>query len=153
VGQLSPASCFAKALSQKNKSAFNTEYLWHGLRFLRKRDHSIHHGRIAMGHEHDQCSTSNTALAFLAGAIVGALAGILLAPKSGTEARRSIKDYADKTEHDILEKAKEARAALNELIEQGQRFVAEKQADVEAAVKAGREAMKARSKSGAQDAP
>lgn len=106
-----------------------------------------------MERNHPECSAAGTALAFLAGAIVGALAGILLAPKSGPEARRSIKDYADKTEHDILEKAKEARAALSELIEQGQRFVAEKQADVEAAVKAGREAMKARSKSGGQDAP
>jgi gas vesicle protein len=131
-------------LSRKNKTAFNTAPLWHGLRFIRKLDHIIHHGRIAMGYEHDQCSTSNTALAFLAGAIVGAIAGILLAPRSGAEARRAIKDYADRTEDEIIEKAKEARAALDETIERGKRYMGEKRADVEAAMKAGRDAMKER---------
>lgn len=97
-----------------------------------------------MGHEHDQCSTSNTALAFLAGAIMGAIAGILLAPRSGAEARRAIKDYADKTEDEILEKAKEARAALDETIERGKHYMEEKKADIEAAMKAGRDAMKER---------
>jgi gas vesicle protein len=93
-------------------------------------------------------SGAGTALAFLAGAIVGAVAGILLTPKSGQETRRAIKDYAEQTEEEILEKAKEARAALDEVIERGKRYVAEKKADVEAAVKAGREAMKARMEKG-----
>jgi gas vesicle protein len=73
---------------------------------------------------------------------VGAIAGLLLAPKSGQETRRTIMDYADKTEDEIIEKAKEARAALDETIERGKHYMAEKKADVEAAVKAGREAMK-----------
>jgi len=81
-------------------------------------------------------------LVFLCGAIVGAMAGVLFAPKSGTETRRRIKDYADKTEEELIEKAEEARAALDETIERGKQFVAEKKADVEAAVKAGQEAMK-----------
>ncbi|HXV68014.1 MAG TPA: YtxH domain-containing protein, partial [Nitrospira sp.] len=78
------------------------------------------------------------------GAIAGIVAGILLAPKSGEETRRELKGYARKTEEDIIEKAKEARAALDETIERGKRYVAEKKADVEAAVKAGQEAMKER---------
>ena len=41
-----------------------------------------------------------------------------------------------------LEKAKEARAALDETIERGKHFVAEKAADVEAAAKARRETLK-----------
>jgi gas vesicle protein len=72
------------------------------------------------------------------------MAGVLFAPKSGAETRRTIKDYADKTEEEIIEKAEEARAALDETIERGKRFIAEKRADVEAAVQAGREAMKER---------
>jgi hypothetical protein len=44
----------------------------------------------------------------------------------------------------LIEKAKEARAALDQAIERGKSFVAEKRADVEAAVKAGKEAMKER---------
>lgn len=97
-----------------------------------------------MERQDSECSVSPTALAFLGGAIVGAIAGVLFAPKSGPETRRAIKGYADKTEDEIIEKAKEARAALDETIERGKHFIAEKKADAEAAVKAGREAMKER---------
>jgi gas vesicle protein len=72
------------------------------------------------------------------------MAGILLAPKSGEETRREISGYARRTEEEIIEKAKEARAALDEVIERGKHFVEEKRADVEAALQAGREAMKER---------
>jgi gas vesicle protein len=74
--------------------------------------------------------------------VAGVVAGLLLAPKSGEETRRDLKGYARRTEEEILEKAKEARAALDETIERGKHFIAEKTADVEAAVKTGREAMK-----------
>jgi gas vesicle protein len=80
----------------------------------------------------------------LGGALAGVVAGILLAPKSGEETRRALKGYARKTEEEVIERAKEARAALDEAIERGKHFVAEKTTDVEAAVKAGREAMKER---------
>jgi gas vesicle protein len=95
-----------------------------------------------MERQNAECSGPAIGLAFIGGALVGAIAGLLLAPKSGQETRRTIKDYADKTEDEIIEKAKEARAALDETIERGKHYMAEKKADVEAAVKAGREAMK-----------
>lgn len=79
---------------------------------------------------------------FWGGAIAGGIAGILFAPKSGEETRRELKGYARKTEEELIEKAKEARAALDDVIERGKHFVTEKRADVEAAVKAGKEAMK-----------
>jgi gas vesicle protein len=97
-----------------------------------------------MERQNAECSGQAIGLAFLGGALVGAIAGMLLAPKSGPETRRAIKDYADKTEDEIIEKAKEVRAALDETIERGKHYMAEKKADVEAAVKAGREAMKER---------
>jgi hypothetical protein len=53
-----------------------------------------------------------------------------------------LKRYAKRAEEEVLEKAKEARAALDETIERGKQFIAEKRVDVEAAVKAGKEAMK-----------
>lgn len=83
-------------------------------------------------------------LAFLGGAIAGAVAGILLAPKSGKETRQELTDYARQTEEEVMNKAKEARAALDEMIERGKQFMAEKKSDVEAAVAAGKEAMKER---------
>jgi gas vesicle protein len=95
-----------------------------------------------MEDQNAKCSAQALALAFLGGAIAGAVAGILLAPKSGEETRRALKGYARKAEEEVIERAKEARAALDEAIERGKHFVAEKKADVEAAVKAGKEAMK-----------
>ncbi len=92
---------------------------------------------------HDaRCSSQAVALAFLGGALAGAVAGILLAPKSGEETRRELRGYARKAEEEVIERAKEARAALDEMIERGRHFVAEKRADVDAAVTAGKEAMK-----------
>ena len=95
-----------------------------------------------MDNQETQCSGPTVALAFLGGAMAGMVAGLLLAPKPGEETRRALKGYGRKAEEEVLEKAKEARAALDRAIERGERFLAEKTADVEAAVKAGREAMK-----------
>jgi gas vesicle protein len=95
-----------------------------------------------MPNQDAKCSPETVVLAFLGGAIGGMIAGILLAPRSGEETRRELKSQARRTEEDIIEKAKEARAALDEVIERGKQFVDEKRADVEAAVKAGREAFK-----------
>jgi len=95
-----------------------------------------------MEDQNDKCSAQALALAFLGGAIAGAVAGILLAPKSGEETRRALKGYARKAEDEVIEKAKEARAVLDEMIERGKHFVVEKRADVEAAVMAGKQGMK-----------
>ena len=95
-----------------------------------------------MDNQDSKCSSPAVALAFLGGAVAGVVAGLLLAPKSGEETRRAVKGYAKKAEEEVLQKAKEARAALDETIERGKHFIAEKTADVEAAVKAGRETMK-----------
>jgi gas vesicle protein len=95
-----------------------------------------------MDNRETQCSGPAVVLAFLGGAMAGVVASLLLAPKSGEETRRDLKGYARRAEEEILERAKEARAALDETIEHGTHFLAEKAAKVEAAVKAGREAMK-----------
>ena len=95
-----------------------------------------------MDNQDSKCSSQVIALAFLGGAVAGVVAGLLLAPKSGEEMRRALKGYARRAEEEVLEKAKEARAALDETIERGKHFIAEKAADVEAAAKTGREAMK-----------
>lgn len=95
-----------------------------------------------MEYQESKCSVQTVALAFLGGAVAGVVAGILLAPKSGEETRRDLKRYARRAEEEVLEKAKEARAALDETIERGKQFIAEKRVDVESAVKAGKEAMK-----------
>ena len=95
-----------------------------------------------MDNQNAKCSGQTVLLAVIGGAIAGAIAGILFAPKSGEETRRELKEYARKREEELIEKAKEAQAALEDVIERGKHFVTETRADVEAAVKAGKEAMK-----------
>ena len=95
-----------------------------------------------MDNQDSKCSSPAVALAFLGGAVAGVVAGLFLAPKSGEETRRALKGYARRVEEEVLEKAKEARAALDETIERGKHFIAEKAADVVAATKTGRETMK-----------
>ena len=95
-----------------------------------------------MDNQNAKCSAQTVLFAFLGGAVAGAVAGILFAPQSGEETRRELKGYARKTEEELIEKAKEARAALDDVIERGKHLVTEKRAEVEAAVKAGKEAMK-----------
>ena len=53
-----------------------------------------------------------------------------------------MKGYAKRAEEEVLEKAKEARVALDETIERGEHFIAEKTADVETAIKAGGKSIK-----------
>lgn len=95
-----------------------------------------------MNNQETKYSVSAVVLAFLGGAMGGVVAGLLLAPKPGEEMRRAVKGYARRAEEEVLEKAKEARAALDQIIERGEHFIAGKTADAEAAVKAGGEAMK-----------
>ena len=94
-----------------------------------------------MDNQGSNYSSLTVTLAFLGGALAGVVAGLLLAPKTGEETRRDLKGYARKAEEEVLEKAKEARAALDETIERGKHFFAEKTVDVETAVKASRGAM------------
>ena len=97
-----------------------------------------------MAYQDGRCSPETVFLAFLGGAIGGMIAGILLAPKSGEETRRVIQRHARRTEEDLIERAKDARAALDEVLERGKHFVDEKRADMEAAVTSGRDAIKER---------
>ena len=90
----------------------------------------------------NRCSGQALFLAFLGGAVAGTIVGMLFAPQSGEQTRRELKVYARKSEEELIEKAKDARVALDEAIERGKIFVAGKRADFEAAVKAGKEAMK-----------
>ena len=95
-----------------------------------------------MDNQDSKCSAQSIALAFLGGAIAGVAAGILLAPKSGEETRRALKGYARRAEEEVLEKAKEARAALDETIERGKQFMAEKRRTSRQQSRPGERAMK-----------
>ena len=95
-----------------------------------------------MAAEDNGFSSGAVAFAFLAGAIIGVGAALLLAPQSGAETRKLLRNYAEKAEEEALEKAKEAKVALDKAIEQGKQFVNEKKTVLTAAFEAGKEAMK-----------
>ena len=95
-----------------------------------------------MAAEDNGYSAGAVAFAFLAGAVIGAGAALLLAPQTGEETRNLLKRYAKEAEKDVLEKAKEAKATMETAIEQGKHFLNEKKTVLTAAFEAGKEAMK-----------
>jgi gas vesicle protein len=95
-----------------------------------------------MATEDSGYSAGAVGFALLAGAVIGVGAALLLAPQSGVETRKLLKTYAEKAEEEILEKAKEAREALDTAVGQGKRFIKEKQSVLTEAFEAGREALK-----------
>ena len=95
-----------------------------------------------MAAEDNGYSAGAIAFAFLAGAVIGAGAALLLAPQTGAETRKLLKNYAEKAEEEALEKAKEAKATIEKAVEQGKQFINEKKTVLTAAFEAGKEAMR-----------
>ena len=79
-------------------------------------------------------------LAFLAGSVVGAAVGFLLAPSSGADTRRKIKDTSLEAKDKALEKVGSVKSEATELVERGKEKVAGVKAQIQSAVEAGKEA-------------
>ena len=84
---------------------------------------------------------------FLVGLGVGALMGVLFAPKSGEETRDYLSKRADDGREFAQKKARELRERADELIERGKDVASRKRDSISAAVDAGREAFLRESKS------
>ena len=84
---------------------------------------------------------------FLVGLGVGALLGVLFAPKSGEETRDYLTKRADEGREFAQKKAKELRDRADDLIERGKDVAARKRDSIAAAVDAGREAFLRETKS------
>lgn len=77
---------------------------------------------------------------FIVGLGMGALVGILFAPKSGEETRDYLSKRADEGREYAQRKARELRERADDLIERGKETVAQQKESVSAAVDAGRQA-------------
>ena len=77
---------------------------------------------------------------FLVGLGIGALVGILFAPKSGEETREYLAQKADEGRDYAQRKARELRERADDLIERGKGVAARQKDSLSAAVDAGREA-------------
>lgn len=84
---------------------------------------------------------------FLVGVGIGALLGVLFAPKSGEETRDYLSKRADEGREFAQKKARELRERADDLIERGKDVAARKRDSLSAAVDAGREAFLRESKS------
>ena len=79
---------------------------------------------------------------FLVGMGIGALLGILFAPKSGEETREELLERADQGREYAQRKARELRERAEELLERSRELVERQKDQLSAAVDAGKEAYK-----------
>ena len=79
-------------------------------------------------------------LAFLAGSVVGAAVGLLLAPSSGADTRQKIKATSLDTRDKALEKVDAVKSEATNIVERGKGRVAEVKTQIQTAVDAGKEA-------------
>lgn len=83
---------------------------------------------------------------FLVGLGIGALLGILFAPKSGEETREFLSSKADEGRDYAQKKARELRERADDVIQRGKDLVNKQKDAISSAVDAGRETYKRESK-------
>lgn len=83
---------------------------------------------------------------FLVGLGIGALMGILFAPKSGEETREFLSSKADEGRDYAQRKARELRERADDLLSRGKDVVSKQREAISSAVEAGKETYKRESK-------
>ena len=82
----------------------------------------------------------NSFVWFLAGLGLGALAGVLYAPRSGSETREALRARADEGREYVRNRAREAREQANQWADKGREVVNQQKEQFRAAYEAGRQA-------------
>ncbi|HZC82178.1 MAG TPA: YtxH domain-containing protein [Nitrospiraceae bacterium] len=78
--------------------------------------------------ENSTSSVKTITLLFIGGAMLGAVAGVLFAPKSGKETRKEFKHYAMKVKKDVAVTAQRTKAGIEAAFEKGRALLAEPKA-------------------------
>jgi gas vesicle protein len=91
-------------------------------------------------HDDEGFSSGSVLLAFILGGMVGAGVALLIAPQSGVETRRKIKDLADEVKEKATDYASTAKEKVTETVDKAKDLYEEKKSAVTAAVEAGKEA-------------
>jgi gas vesicle protein len=99
--------------------------------------------------EENGITTGTVLVSFMAGAAIGAGLALLFAPKSGSEMRETIADFAEDAVDKIKEYTKEAQEKIKTAIDEGKETFSEKKSILTSAIEAGREAMKKEKESSA----
>ena len=77
---------------------------------------------------------------FLAGMGIGAVLGILYAPKSGRETRQALMDGAEEGREYLMTRGREAREQLSGIVDRGKETVNRQRDQINSAIEAGRQA-------------
>jgi gas vesicle protein len=85
-------------------------------------------------------SSNNSFVWFLAGMGLGALAGVLYAPRSGSETRDVLRARAEEGRDYVRTRAREARGQASEWVDRGREVVNQQKDQFRAAYEAGRQA-------------
>ncbi len=85
---------------------------------------------------------NNSFLWFLAGLGVGAVIGVLYAPKSGAETRQAIRMKAEEATDFVVNRARQAREQAAEWFDKGKDMVSHQKDQFKSAYEAGRQAYK-----------
>jgi gas vesicle protein len=97
---------------------------------------------------------SNSFVWFLAGLGVGALVGVLYAPRSGSETREALRARADEGREYVRDRARVARDQASQWVDRGRDVVSQQKEQFRAAYEAGRQAyQEATTESGAPKTP
>lgn len=85
-------------------------------------------------------SSGSMLLSFLLGGVVGAGIALLLAPQSGEETRRKIKELSDEVKDKTTGYIDETKSTVASYVDKGKGFYEEKKSLVASAIEAGKEA-------------
>jgi gas vesicle protein len=83
---------------------------------------------------------SNSFVWFLAGLGVGALVGVLYAPRSGSETREALRARAEDGREYMRERAREAKDQASQWVDRGRDVMSQQKEQFRAAYEAGRQA-------------
>jgi gas vesicle protein len=95
----------------------------------------------------------NSFVWFLAGLGVGALVGVLYAPRAGSETRDALRARADEGREYMRNRAREARGQASEWVDKGRDVVNQQKDQFRAAYEAGRQAYQEATSETAAGAP
>ena len=93
-----------------------------------------------MAQEESGFSASSMLLAFLFGGVVGAGIALLIAPKTGKETRRMIRDFAEDAKEKASGYIEQTKEKTESIIEKGKDFLEKEKSIITSAVEAGKEA-------------
>ncbi|HUR37055.1 MAG TPA: YtxH domain-containing protein [Terriglobales bacterium] len=77
---------------------------------------------------------------FLAGMGIGAVLGILYAPKSGRETREALMNSAEEGREYLVTRGREAREQITTLVDRGKDTIGRQKEQINSAIEAGRQA-------------